>query len=341
MNNTARKAEIIGAMPSFAKDLCSKAELLPEMFQLQTDLVNVTFNDEHAGKAQLRIWDVYNHLAALNQERGNVADELLAQFGEGCKIISNCISGEISGNRGESKALRSIETVRTKHVVLRNVELALEDRRTEIDIVVFTGEAVFLVEVKNPMRDIIIDERGNYSRISNDQVLFDKNIGEKMNDKVYLLRRVLQTAGIEDPNVVSLVVFTNNNISVTNQYPFIQHCYLSSLPHLIDGYNGETIYGYDLVGHMVECVKNAQCTGSYPVPLDVNQFKQDFAELLTILEETPVKDEQQEEMALQEGKATPVHTVQVSFTDLIPAMVLGPVGGLVVWGTGIRRAAKE
>ena len=101
MNARTRKVEIIKAMPSFAQDRYTKAELLPELFQLQSELVNLTFNGEHAENAQLKIWDVQNHLAKLNDERGHVADDLLHQFTDGCKIINESIRGEISGNKGE------------------------------------------------------------------------------------------------------------------------------------------------------------------------------------------------------------------------------------------------
>ena len=341
MNARARKNEIINAMPSFTQDRYTKAELLPELFQLQSELVNLTFNGEHAENAQLKIWDVQNHLAKLNDERGHVADDLLQQFTDGCKIINESIRGEISGNKGEYKALRSIETVRSKHTVLRNIELSAGDHRTELDIIVFTERAVFVVEVKNPTRDIVIDDRGNYCRISNGYTSFDKNIGEKMNDKTFLLRGVLQNAGIENPNIVSLVVFTNNNITVTNNFPFIQHCFLSSLPHLIDTCDGDAVYTDEIISRMVSSVEDAQCADSYALPLDVNLFKQNFADLMVKLENIP--EEEPEEIAEPvKAEVIAVNAVPLWLKRVGAALAVIPVAGLVaVAAIGFGRLARR
>jgi len=323
MNATTRRTEIMKAMPSFSKELYHKSELLPELFLLQNELVNLTFNGEHAENAQLKIWDVFNHLAKINEDREHVADELLQKFHEGCKIVNESIRGEITGNNGERKALRSIETVRSKHMVLQNIELDSGDHRTELDIIVFTGKAVFIVEVKNPTKDIIIDENGNYCRNSNGYISFDKNIGEKMNDKVFLLRSALQDAGIEDPNIISLVVFTNYNIKVTNNFPFIKHCFLSSLPHLIDGYEGETIYTEDMIAYMVNSVNKAKYTGCYSLPLDINQFKRTFADLMVALEGLP-----EEEPVAETEQIVAINAIPLWMKRVGSALTIIPIVGL-------------
>ena len=330
---TTRKNEIINAMPSFSKTLCKKSELLPEMLLLQDELVNLTFNGEHAENAQLRIWDVQNHMATLNEDRGHVADELLQQFNTGCQRIIDCISGEIGGKKGEDKAMRSIDTIRTKHTVLRNIELSSGDHTTELDFVIFTGKAVFVIEVKNTARNIFIDKRGNYCRVHNGRVSFDKNIGEKMNDKAYLLRNVLQNAGIENPNIVSLVVFTNSSVTVTNEFPFIQHCYLSSLPHLVDTYAGEVLYTEDMIRQMAESVELAKYAGSYPLPLDVNQFKNDFADLMIALEGAAEDRLEPSENTASEPTVVKVNTTPSWLKGA--AIVLGgvPLVGLAVLAT--------
>ena len=341
MNAKTRKSEIINAMPSFSKERYSKAELLPELLLLQSELVNLTFNGEHAENAQLKIWDVQNHLAKLNDERGHVADDLLQSFTDSCRIVNESIRGEISGNKGEHKALRSIETVRAKHTILQNIELSAGDHRTELDIIVFTEKAIFVVEVKNPTRDIVIDDRGNYCRINNDHIACDKNIGEKMNDKIYLLRGVLQKAGIKNPNIMSLVVFTNNNITVTNNFPFIRHCFLSSLPHLIDNYQGDTLYNDETIFHMVSSVKAAQCADSYALPLDVNQFKQIFADLMVKLEN--ILEVEPEEVAEPiNAEVVAVNAAPLWLKCVGSALAIIPVAGLVaVAAIGFGKLARR
>ena len=96
---TQRIEELMKAMKSFGKESYHKSELLNEMFALQQEIVELTFSGDHAATAELKIWDVERHLEQLNEECGNVADEELARFKEGCKVLCNLIKAEISGNR--------------------------------------------------------------------------------------------------------------------------------------------------------------------------------------------------------------------------------------------------
>ncbi len=135
---TERVNELKASMKSFGKEKYQKAELLDEMFALQQEIVSLTFNQDHAALAELRIWDVEKHLEQMNEELGNVADEELQRFIEGSKILCNLIKAEISGNRGEAKAFRTLEYIKSRNYVLKNVELSDGDFRTELDAVVIT-----------------------------------------------------------------------------------------------------------------------------------------------------------------------------------------------------------
>ena len=291
-----RVNEILNGMNSFKKDLYNKQEVLPELFALQDELVNLTFNDTHAENGSLRIWDVESHLDKLNTGCGHVADELLGKFKSDCNIICNTIKAEKSGQAGEYKAYRSLETLRCKNSVLKNIEFVAEDHRTELDAIVVTEKAIFIVEVKNPGKDIYIDERGNYCRVS-DTLIFDKNIGEKMNEKDYLLREALKDCGVENINIQNIVVFTNSAMHVENRFPYINTCYLSDMPHIIGGYNGERIYNDADINNIVNAIETNKCHESYPMPIDMQEFKNDFATLMATLEkasetkEEPVEDE--------------------------------------------------
>ncbi len=294
MANTTRIAEIIASMPSFKEEAYFKQELLPEYLELQKELVNLTFNDVHAENGKYRIWDVENYLEARNEECGHIADDELATFKAGCKIVCNAIRSEFSGNAGEYKAFRSLETVRVNNHILKNVEFGNSERRTEIDGIVLTEKAIFLVEVKNPHIDIYIDERGNYCRVTHTMKL-DCNIGEKMNDKVFLLKKALEDAGYSSPNIISLVVFTNSSIHVDNHYQHIQTCFLSDLPHIIEKYDGNSIYSDEDMGNICAIIKNAECKDTFPLPLDINQFKRDFATLMSIIEDASEQRTKNEE----------------------------------------------
>ena len=278
-----RITEITTGMKTFTKELYHKSEVLSELLELQNELVTLTFNEDHAEKGNLRIWDVENHFEKMNANCGNVADEQLEKFKADCKIICNTIKAEMSGQAGEYKAFRSLETLRCNNAIIKNVEFVLGDHRTELDAIVITEKGIFIIEVKNPAKDIYIDERGNYCRVS-DTLIFDKNIAEKMNDKEYLLREAIKKAGIENINIINMVVFTNSSMHVENKYPYINTCYLSDLPHKIGGYIGEKIYTDADIDAMVTAIEETKCHEAYPMPIDMQAFKLEFATLMATLE---------------------------------------------------------
>lgn len=281
--NISRINEIIAQTTACSKEAYHREEVLPELLELQKQLINLVFDDTHAEIGRLRIWDVERHLEQMNEDCGHVADELLAQVLMNCKNICNLIKSEFSGNAGERKAFWSIDTIRCKKAVLKNIEFRNGEHKTELDGIVFTDKAIFVVEVKNPCRDIYIDERGNYCRIGT-TMTFDKNIGEKMNEKVSLLKDALAVSGIESFNIENIVVFTNNNIRVDNRYPYINTCFLSDLPHIIEKYTGSINYSDEDIQKMVDSVSDAQCHEAYPLPIDMQQFKSKVATLLATLE---------------------------------------------------------
>lgn len=290
MTKENRIQEILNAMPSFSKGAYHKEELLPQYLELQNELINFTFNDTHAENSKLRIRDVEDHLEKLNEECGHIVDEEFKVFKEECISVCNAIKSEFSGNAGEQKAFHSLETLGCKNKVLKNIEFKSGSHRTEIDAIVFTEKAVFIIEVKNPHRDIRIDERGNYYRVRvGDTEFFDCNIGEKMNEKVYLLREALKATEYSNVNIVSLVVFTNSTINVENRYEYITTCFLGNLPHIIERCDGELIYSDNDVSVMMESVANAECKGTYSPDINIDQFKRHFAEFMATLEEAAEK----------------------------------------------------
>ena len=132
--NKNRVNELMASMKSFSKDKYQKSELLPEMFNLQCEIVGLTFNDDHAATAELKIWDVERHLEQLNKDCGGVAEKELRKFRDQSREFSNLIRAEVSGNRGETKTLRALEGIQSQNVILRNVELSEGGRRTELEV---------------------------------------------------------------------------------------------------------------------------------------------------------------------------------------------------------------
>lgn len=312
MNNT-RVQELMAGMKSFSKEAYHKSELLSEMLALQSEIVNLTFNGEHAAEAELKIYDVERHLKQLNEECGQVADEALQRFIEGSKVLCNLIRAEISGNKGEFKAFRTLEYLKSQNVVLKNVELEDGDLRTELDAVVITPKCITIVEVKNTSKNIFIDETGNYYR-TGEFLKWDCDIVGKMSVKETLLRKALTDAGITDVKVQGVVVFTNNRIEVRNKYSALRTCFVSQLAYMIDGFRGEEIFNSDDMNKIKNVIEAVECKEYYPVGFDAEQYKMDFATVMACLETASTSRD------VEKAESTIVETNKTGFKDVIRAI---------------------
>lgn len=318
-----RIEELMEGMKSFSKDGYHKSELLSEMFTLQQEIVELTFSGEHAATAELKIWDVEKHLEQLNDECGRVADEELQKFMESSKILCNLIKAEISGNRGEYKAFKTLEYLQSQNRVMRNVELSNGETRTEIDALVITPKCLTIVEVKNTSKNILIDEDGNYYR-TGEFLKWDCNIAEKMAVKEDLLRKVLESAGYGHIRIRSVVVFTNNRIEVQNKFAQIRTCFVNHLAYVIDGFRLDEAITMNDMDCIHNAVENAMCQEAYPFEFDARQYQADFANLLATLEFAKAKAEAKEEIVSECEKhheRVSHHThnkvKKVTFTDVM------------------------
>ncbi len=282
---TNRVNELMAAMKnSFSEETYHKSERLGEMLKLQNEIVNLTFNDEHVDSANLRIYDVENHLEKLNESCGNIADIELQRFKEGSKNLCNMIKAELSGCKGETMAFRKLESLQSKNIVLKNIELNDGDHRTELDAIVITRSAVTIVEVKNTSRDIFISEDGDYYR-TGDYSSLDCNIKEKLSHKEEILRKTLGDCGVENIAIRSILVFTNNRIQVHNKaQKSIKNCFLPQLTHIIDGYVTTRGMTDEEMDRIASSIIEAENTERYPAGFDVFQYKKDYAVLMSILE---------------------------------------------------------
>ena len=280
--NTNRANEIASSFTSFTKKAYHKTEILPELFALQTELVEKTFA-EGTETVGLKIWDVERHLDEMNAEFGGIVTKQLEVFRKDCKSLCNLIKAEISGNRGEAKAFNSLSCIHGKHTVLKNIELSNDEMRSELDAVVITRNGAFIVEVKNTSRNIFIDEDGNYYR-TGEFLKWDSHIGEKMQIKRSLLRQVFDRKGLVDIPIYEIVVFTNNRIEVQNECRTLKTCFLSQLPYII-GKCRDTVISFEEMELAVQTVTEANIEKSYPFEFDVDAFKINFANILVALEE--------------------------------------------------------
>ena len=110
----------------------------------------------------------------------------------------------------------------------------------------------------------------------------------------FLAGAQLADDGIEDVQIRSIVVFTDNRIEVQNKYSRIRTCFVSQLAYIIDGFKSSTNMSEEEMEHIEGLIKEAECKEAYPFDFDVAQYKMDFATLMAVLEEASAKAEEPE-----------------------------------------------
>ena len=334
-----RVNEIINNLKAFDKESYKRDELLPELFKLQTEMVEMTFNEEHASIANLKILDVKDHLVQLNNESGNIADEEIKKFSDEAYDFSNMIRGIISGNKGEAKVFNILDSYKYNgNVLLKNIELSNDGERTEIDALVVTPKALVIVEVKNTGRDIFIDENGDYYRMGR-YLRWDSNIKEKFETKEALLKKALGKE-YEDCIVNKVVVFTNDKVEIQNKYQDMETCFLTQLTYVIERFDSGRNYEKSDMDDISKKIKIAEELESYPVRFDIDQFKYDFAVIMAMLEDAHGEKEIEEivddvECISDEEISEKRNKRQVAYSlirKVLTSQVAAMFGGVVVGG---------
>ena len=288
MNNEKRISYISDQITALKNEEYLHKDLLNEWLKLQDEVSYLTFGEEEWEKHK-RMDEIARYLYKESKDCKEVTQNNIDKLNEDCKYIANQIAMCKSGTRGENNVHYHLQACRCRHTSLRNIEFG-ETRRTEIDEIVFTQKAIFIIEVKNTSIDVRIDENGNFYRKEKSGEKLDINIADKMNDRYIFIKGILESNGIENPNIESILVFNESKVQVTNDYPYIKSCYVSALPHLIDEYAGPNLYSNEDLCLMINSIKKSEVKKAYPIDFDIEGFKYNFAFILASIEDKRCMD---------------------------------------------------
>lgn len=131
---------------------------------------------------------------------------------------------ERAGRRGEAVAFYFIQDVLLESdEILRNIEINIEEGRTELDCVVINNRGVFIIEVKNLSGQLVGDEKDRdwvQYKYSSGGNMYQKTIGNPIGQvrrEVFLLSRYLKHSGI-DVWIEGYVLFIEDNSPVKSEY---------------------------------------------------------------------------------------------------------------------------
>lgn len=274
--------EIKRNMTAFTNTTFTRDELFAELIKLQNEMATIAYGPNAAEGT--RFYEISRHYSEVNASKNHIADELVAKVDKQCNEISNLIRADISGRKGENKAFGRLNYLLSQHGLRKNVEISKGEKKTEIDALVVTEKAAFIIEVKNTKRDIFIDEGGQYYR-TGEYLKWDSNIGAKLYLREAFVREAANRVGLKNLRIVKVVVFTDNRIKVHNKCLDIRTCFLNQLTSVIDTFKGQKTHTMTDVNNLLNEVDAMETKSSYEFKFDVETFKSDFAEMVATLED--------------------------------------------------------
>ena len=264
------------------KNMLTSQERFDQLVAYQALVVNEVFSDTHG--QSLRLTDVIKHFKDLAESKGLSDSSVVCKAISDMELISREIAGAITGAAGEKQVERSLIYSERKFINLSNITLSDDVDKTEIDQIVITSNGILILEVKNIRHDVVITESGQiYGRK-------DKTLGEQMNIKRYLLRTKLAEVLAEvDPtlplHIESRVVFCDPTINIRDYYHGEKYCFKAKLPYEIDHFYSKVTYTPLQMQAIATAVKEiADTDETYPIKLDFNEIRRNFAEALILLE---------------------------------------------------------
>lgn len=294
----------------------TSTERLNGLLDYQGLVLSEVFNDGHAESLRLR--DVVAHFEDLAREKGYGENETVRAAIDDMDTIAKEIAIAISGASGERQVARAIRYARRNVIALPNISLSDGEDKTELDQIVITSNGIFILEVKNYKKDVTISEAGQIYGPCNKHYC-DRNLGEQMNVKRYLLRSKLEQALAEmgadlKVHLESRVVFSDANISVTDLYKQERYCFKTSLPHELENFSSDVSYSYEQMRTIAALITGfAETDDTYDVGLDFDRIRRTFAEAMVILEGDPTAEaEKVVSLDGNESMETPVAQAEVA-----------------------------
>lgn len=268
--STYAKKEVEGELRKFQSMIVSKCEGFP---------------------GDSKISDIQAYILALAEKKDLLKDPKIIKFNEMSNELNKLIAFEISGNKGERILAHNLEWVRVKNRFLMNLELGDDNFKTEIDGVVVTSKAIFLIEVKNSSQDIYISPHGNYYR-ANDRKKILFNIANKMNCRYYMLRKNLRQSGFKKKiKIYNLLVFTNHNCAYVNEYKYIKVCSAIQISGTIQKYRASNLYDEEDMNFIQDCLRKASKVTKYPIAFDFKEYLELYADVLLMTEPQTIEVE--------------------------------------------------
>ena len=145
---------------------------------------------------------------------------------------------------------------------------------------------IFVIEVKNWNKEMIIDEYGRLSQI-NTNIVYD--IPGKMCTKKALLKECL--GDLLPDEYYSIMLFPEEKATCRDNYKKIPLSFGSGVSSIIQDYNHGNVLSKENIDDIVAIIENAHKEQYSTSPVNCEQLVDDFATLMVMIEEEIAKSE--------------------------------------------------
>lgn len=266
-------------------------ELLKYLETYQNVLAQCVFAKLHA--EHLRARDVMTHFETMAKEYDVENMDEYRRFTKNMTELQRTIRCLKNGRRGEKNAEKALGLIRFEKDVeiLKNIEVQDGSNRTEYDEIVISPKGITVIEVKSFNYDTRLTKEGNL--VSCDGYKAQKhnyNLGEKMNVKEYLIRKLvsekLAQRGVEIPfEYQGIVLYANNDSVLTDEYGQLAICYCSTISKYIRDNCCQGTLTKEQIQILKEVIEEMHTPQKYACRIDCEKLTEDFALLMAKIEE--------------------------------------------------------
>lgn len=252
--------------------------------------------------------------------------ESFVTFKQDMQDIGREIALTISGMKGEAKGFRALKALEydMDTYVLHNVCLDDSEGRTEIDALVVSPYGVFVIEMKNCRKTMIITEEGYFQKYENPDYQYP--LGERMCCKEILVREALGKAF--NVPVRSMLLLVNDS-DVIDEFGKVQMTNCNTVVYKIRSYAGESEHlGKDEVCEMVAKIEACREDAKYPCGLDCERIVDNLAALVDEIESAERAKAKADTRACkrEESERTPWVSVTAGFAAGIVGCAIAIIG---------------
>lgn len=203
-------------------------------------------------------------------------------FKQDMQDIGREIALTISGMKGEAKGFYALKALEydVDTYVLRNVCLNDGEGKSEIDALVVSPYGIFVIEMKNCRRPMIITENGYFQKLDNPDYRYP--LGERMHCKETLVREAL--GGALKVPVRSLLLLVND-ADVVDKFGKVQLSNRNTVVYKIRSYAKESEHvEKSEVSEMVAKIEEGHEDAKYSCGLDCGRIVENLAALIDEIE---------------------------------------------------------